>query len=115
MANREGPHPLCAQLRELRKAAGYSLTDVQERHGFNAILVGSYERGDRIPPLPKIAALFKVYGYDLVAVPTGSNAVRRPVDMVAELRAIAQQLEVVNDVPTVPKPVAQGNRMRVPR
>lgn len=110
------PHPLCAQLRELRLAAGLSLTEAQERYGFNAILVGSYERGDRVPPLPKIDALFRAYGYELVAAPMGSAAVRRSADMVEELRAIAHQLETTaRDVPTMSETVASDSRLRLPR
>lgn len=90
------PHPICASLRELRKAAGLSLTQMEELHGISAVLMGSYERGDRIPPLPKIDSLLGFFGYKLAAVPLDHTAVRIPSDMVTELRAIASQIARMN-------------------
>jgi transcriptional regulator with XRE-family HTH domain len=87
------PHPLCRQLRQLRKAKGMSLAQFEDRSGIPAVVVGAYERGDRIPPLHKLEAVFQFFGYRLVAVPTDADATRLPTDMVAELRAIADQLE----------------------
>ncbi len=86
-------HPLCALIRELRQTAGLSLAQFEERHGIPGVVVGAYERGDRIPPLHKLENILDCFGYKLIAVPAGSEAVRRPTDMVAELRAIANQLE----------------------
>jgi transcriptional regulator with XRE-family HTH domain len=88
------PHPLCALLRQLRQEAKLSLTEVQQRYGISAIVLGSYERGDREPPLRKMEAALGMYGYRLLAVPIhGAPAVRLSTDMAAELRAIADQLE----------------------
>lgn len=88
-----GPHPLCILLRNLRVAAGMSLTDVEEKFGIKGVVLGAYERGDRTPPLPKLEAAFRCYGYTLQAVPTGMESTRLPEDVVGELRAIADQLE----------------------
>lgn len=80
-------------LRELRAAAGISLAQFEARHGIPAVVVGAYERGDRIPPLPKLEAILARFGYRIIAVPADAAAVRRPLDVVADLRAIADQLE----------------------
>ena len=87
------PHPLCAQLRLLRLAAGLSLNEIQRRHGIPPVVLGSYERGDREPSLRKVDALFGLYGYQLQAVPIGAHAIRMRSDMVTDLRAIATQLD----------------------
>lgn len=109
------PHRLCAYLRELRKTAGLSLSDMQERHGVNAIRVGSYERGDRVPPLPQIDSLFHIFGYELGAVPLNSHALRRTVDAVSDLRAIADQWEALHlDVSSMPDSGTQPPRLHLP-
>lgn len=86
-------HPVCKQLRDLRLAAHLSLTDAEALVGVPAIVMGSYERGDRQPPLSKLDAILRGYGYRLVAVPVDFDAVRLPSDMANELRAIADQIE----------------------
>ncbi len=90
-------HPLCAMLRQLRQAARLSLSQFEERHGIPAVVIGAYERGDRVPPLTKLDHILGCFGYRLAAVPLGVQAVRLPADMVAELRAIADQLETTLD------------------
>lgn len=86
-------HRLCGLLRDLRAASGLSLAQFQDRFGISSVVLGSYERGDRLPPLPKLDAIFGFYGYRLDAVPIGATATRLPIDIVADLRAIADQLE----------------------
>lgn len=90
------PHPLCVMLRELRRASKLSLAQFEIKHGIPAVVVGAYERGDRVPPLAKLDTILDCYGYQLAAIPTRPDAVRRPTDIVAELRAIADQLESVD-------------------
>lgn len=90
------PHPLCALIRELRAATRLSLAQFEERFGISAVVVGAYERGDRIPPVPKLEAILNCFGYRLAAVPAGTDAVRLPGDMVADLRAIADQLAAMH-------------------
>jgi len=85
-------HPLCVKMRNLRRAAGISLQAFEAKTGIPGVVVGSYERGDRIPPLSKLEAIFAAFGYQLVAVPIGTAAVREAPDMVADLHAIADQL-----------------------
>jgi transcriptional regulator with XRE-family HTH domain len=91
------PHPLCVLLRQLRQAAGLSLTQFQDRFDIPAVVVGAYERGDRVPPLLKLDAIFHCFGYRLVAHPIDDKAVQRVPDMIEGLRAIADQLETAID------------------
>lgn len=92
------PHALCTLARQLRKTAGLSLNRVEERYGIPAVVIGAYERGDREPPLRKLESILAIYGYQITAVPIGSEAVRLTGDMVSDLRAIADQLESTNGV-----------------
>lgn len=99
------PHPLCVQLRMLRKAAGLSLNDIQVRYPeWSAVVLGSYERGDRQPPVPKLDAALRLYGWGLGAVPLSEKAVLLPDDMIATLRAIADQLEARDDLSSLSHP-----------
>ncbi len=86
-------HPVCDTIKKLRQATGLSLTQAESRFGVPAVVLGSYERGDRIPPLNKAEKVLNGYGYTLVAVPRTENAVRLPTDMAKELRLIADAIE----------------------
>lgn len=90
-------HPVLHMLRRLRKASGLSLTQAGIRLGLPSIVLGSYERGDRNPPLGKVEAILSAYGYTLRAVPIKEDAVRLPEDMAAELRLIANQIGGVHE------------------
>ncbi len=59
---------LGARLRAVRRAQGMRLQDVEERSGgrFKAVVVGSYERGDRAISAHKLAALASFYGVPIV-------------------------------------------------
>lgn len=87
-------HPICKQLRDFRKASRLSLLDAEKRFGVPAVVLGSYERGDRNPPLRKLEEIFNLYGYTVVAVPREFEAIRLTGDIVKELRSIASQLEI---------------------
>jgi transcriptional regulator with XRE-family HTH domain len=56
-------HRLGARLRAVRRAQGLRLQDVEERSGgrLKAVVVGSYERGDRAVAIHRLAALAEVY------------------------------------------------------
>lgn len=58
---------LANRLREVRHARGLSLKQVEDKSGgnFTAVALGTWERGDRLPPLPRIAALADFYGLQL--------------------------------------------------
>lgn len=99
-------HPVCKAMRDLRQASGLSLTSAERRFGISGIVLGSYERGDRNPPLSKIEQILNVYGYTLVAVPKDDLAIRLPENIAAELRLIADHLERNNALPEVQEPPA---------
>lgn len=86
-------HPVCQQMLDLRLAARLSLAEAEYVIGLPAIVMGSYERGDRMPPLSKVDPILRGYGYRLTAVPVDFDATRLPADMANELRAIADQIE----------------------
>lgn len=86
-------HPICKQLKDLRMAARLSLTEAEKLLGVSAVVIGSYERGDRMPSLARIDAVLHGYGYRVAAVPVDFDAIRLPSDIAAELRAIADQIE----------------------
>ncbi len=88
-------HPLCARLRELRHATGMSLAQAAHKFGRSAIVMGAYERGDRIPPVTKLVELYEDFGYHLVAVPISDAATVPPRDMAATLRLYAERLEAM--------------------
>lgn len=67
------PHPTVVKLRELRTAAGLSLQGMQEEHFIPAVVIGSYERGDRKPSVNRLDEILHIFGYELVAVPIGST------------------------------------------
>lgn len=90
---KEEPHPVCKQLRDLRRAARLSLPMAERQSGISGLVLGSYERGDRNPPLSKLEQILNGYGYTLVAIPKDFDAVRLSGTMARELRSIADQLE----------------------
>ena len=55
---------LGARLRDVRQREGLSLQRVEQRSGgrWKAVVVGSYERGDRAVTAQKLAALARFYG-----------------------------------------------------
>lgn len=52
------------RLRRIRNQQGLTLHDVEERSGgeWKAVVIGSYERGDRAISVPKLARLAEFYG-----------------------------------------------------
>ncbi len=86
-------HPVCETMKKLRQATGLSLAQAEDRFKVPAVVLGSYERGDRMPPLIKAEHILNHYGYTLIAVPRDEKSVRLPTDMAAELRLIADSIE----------------------
>lgn len=89
-------HEIFAQLRELRQATGLSLAQLEARTGHRAIVVGSWERGDRHPTVEALDELLRVYGRRLAIVPIdepGAPKVWTDDEMVSALRGIAARLE----------------------
>lgn len=69
-AEREVRVQLGDQLRRVRHAAGLSLAQAAAKAGgaFPAVVLGSYERGDRNITIPRLARLCEVYGVTLLDV-----------------------------------------------
>lgn len=102
------PHPICDLLRQLRKASGLSLAKIEEKYGISGVVLASYERGDREPPMRKIDSALNIFGYRLAAVPISEDRVRVPADLAATLRSIADQLErTQHDLPELPPAAPQ--------
>lgn len=96
---------LGARLRAVRRTQGMRLQDVEERSGgrFKAVVVGSYERGDRAIATHKLAALAAFYGVPVgellpddgwpTPMPLGSLGVRLSV---TALQAAGEDTEVAS-------------------
>ena len=102
------PHPLCVLLRELRQATGLSLGRFQEKYGVSGVVLGSYERGDRIPPVPKLDEILAHLGYRLTVVPIDYTEVRRFDEIVDDLRSIANQLETIDGLRSLSESTPQS-------
>lgn len=90
------PHPIVVELRQLREAAGWSQAQLATRTGVPAVVIGSYERGDRQPTLSTLEQLFTALGQEIAIRPTGSaepDYTRSAAQMAIDLRAIAAQLD----------------------
>jgi transcriptional regulator with XRE-family HTH domain len=70
---RKGRHHICELLRALRTAAGLSLHQIEAKHGIKAVVIGSWERGDRQPTLRQVDEALGFYGYELRAVPRSES------------------------------------------
>lgn len=92
-------HPLRAQLRDLRKATGLSLTAFAAKYNMTAASIGAYERGDRVPSVDRLAELLDRYGYELVAVPKVGveSPIRTSADWARSLRDLAETLDRAAD------------------
>jgi transcriptional regulator with XRE-family HTH domain len=107
---------LGARLRSVRRAQGLRLQDVEDRSAgrFKAVVVGSYERGDRSVATHKLAALADFYGVPVAELlpddgwpeptPLGSVGVRLSVSAlhsagddpeVASLQRLVQHVRVL--------------------
>lgn len=75
-AHTRRPHWILRRLRQLRVEAGLSLTGAEVGTGIPAIVIGSYERGDRAPSVHRVDELLHHYGYRLAVVPATSNGTR---------------------------------------
>ena len=89
---------LGARLRDVRQREGLSLQRVEQRSGgrWKAVVVGSYERGDRAVTVQKLAELARFYGVpmselvppedlgsdDGVAIPSCSTSIVSPCCLV---------------------------------
>jgi transcriptional regulator with XRE-family HTH domain len=92
------------KIRILREAIGLSLRDVEDLDGTKAVVLGSYERGDRHPSLKRADEVLKFYGKKLAIVDSdeGFGGTGRGVyvaeEMVEILEAMAHQIKVTNGI-----------------
>ncbi len=90
------PHPICVKIRQLRKAAGFTLAQFERRHGVNAIVLASWERGDRHPAIEDIDKVLGCFGLHLAVMPINAvdgHHTRTPAEIGAALRGIADQVD----------------------
>lgn len=85
-------------LRKLRLAAGWSLATFEQVSGVPAVVMGSYERGDRAASVFKVDEILRFFGKQLAVAdlvetdPDASRPVRTLVEVAAELENIAAAL-----------------------
>ena len=68
--------PIAVQMRAAREAAGLSLTEAGRRCAMSPVVVGSYERGDRQPPLNRLRPWVERLDHHLIVVPKTDQQVR---------------------------------------
>ena len=74
---------LGTRLRAIRRQQGLTLHDVEERSDgvWKAVVIGSYERGDRAISVAKLSRLAQFYGVPLRdLLPEGTSSDDRPID-----------------------------------
>lgn len=91
------------RLRAIRKQQGLSLSDVEERSGgrWKAVVVGSYERGDRAVSLARLEQLAEFYGVPLTELlpdPIGRTAPERQTGTPEGSEHVVLDLTRVRDV-----------------
>jgi transcriptional regulator with XRE-family HTH domain len=69
------PDRIAMQMRDERRRLNLSLDQAAVRIQMPAVVLGSYERGDRQPSLPKLRAWVEGLAHKLVAIPTGGAAI----------------------------------------
>lgn len=104
------PHRLAVELRRFRNERGWSLLAAQAHTGVDMVVIGSYERGDRQPPMGRLDALAGHYGMQLAFVPKGTDmaslladreelhALRRMIGDAMSVARAASEVEPVNDL-----------------
>lgn len=65
---RHNVDPIARQMRVARERRGWSLEKAGEELGMPAVVIGSYERGDRHPPLENLRRWVEAMGYRLQVV-----------------------------------------------
>ncbi|WP_164860559.1 helix-turn-helix transcriptional regulator [Rhodococcus sp. X156] len=83
---------LGGRLREVRKGLGLSLQAVQEKSDgqWKAVVVGSYERGDRGLTMIRLAALARFYGVGVAELIPELRADAKPVRLVLNVDRVRQ-------------------------
>jgi len=82
---------ICARIRALRISKGLSLSDVeiQSQHRIRAVVLGSYERGDRALSVKRAITIAEFYGVPLsYLLEPPNSSYERPLRAVIDLRRI---------------------------
>lgn len=66
--------PIVVQMRAARESVALTLAALAARAGIPAVVIGSWERGDRQPSLKRLRRWLASLGYDLHALPTRDSA-----------------------------------------
>lgn len=96
MPLRENRHPLGRKLRELRERARMSLSSQERVTKIPAVVVGSYERGDRSMSVERADYLLNAYGRKLIDVPADFD-----VSLIAKLDALRDVTPRLRELLTV--------------
>lgn len=67
------PADLGDQLRRIREAAGLTLQRAADRADISAACIGSWERGDRTPPVDRLTQYLALYGLTLTIGPSSPD------------------------------------------
>lgn len=91
---------LGSRLRAIRQQQNLSLQGVEEKSGgvWKAVVVGSYERGDRSITVSKLAALAEFYGVPVVELLPGAGGSAKSA-AAAELAGIVIDLPRLRELP----------------
>ncbi len=84
---------ICERLREIRMARGFTLGDVERKshQAIRAVVLGSYERGDRALSVKKAISLANFYGVPLsFLLEEPRKTAREPLGVVLDLRQVKQ-------------------------
>lgn len=97
-------HSICARLRAIRTARGLSLLDVeiQSKREIRAVVLGSYERGDRSLSIKKAIALANFYAIPLTYLleeprPTGGSNPAPIIDLRRVRSLLSSDLSAVSE------------------
>jgi transcriptional regulator with XRE-family HTH domain len=86
------------RLREVRRARGLRLQDVEQRSGgsFKAVVIGSYERGDRAISAHRLAALATFYDVPLEDLLPSDGSPRRPASTNGDVPLALDRLRLLD-------------------
>ncbi len=96
---------LGARLRAIRQQQGLSLHGVEQKSNgrWKAVVVGSYERGDRAVTVPKLAELAQFYNVPLAELlPGGGRSGASPVEPMPKVTLDLERLGEVEDPDAAP-------------
>ena len=84
-----------ARLAQLRKAKGWSLSNLARRIGVSRQGLSNWERGRHVPPLDALLALREVFGIPLEELITGQKAPAAGLDRDQKFKALKHAAELL--------------------